>query len=1680
MNLKKLMNTVAAIVSAGLMCFSQIPVMAAAKEAIPYSAEPSASGRTEISFNNDWLFYKGDVPGANQDTFQDSNWLYVNVPHSTIQYTPENYYQKDLGVYWYRRHFQTPDAVTEDRHVLLTFEGAMQTADVWLNNIKLGTHQGGYTEFSFDITEYLKSDGSENVLAVKLDTRPDETMAPGKTNPDFQYFGGLYRNVFVTVTNPVHITDAVSSGTAGGGGIFLTAPEVSEESATVKAKTEIINGSSDSVDVTVKTEIMDQDGGEAVATQTGTKTLAANSKESVDQSLIVENPRLWSVNTPELYKVRTTISMGDVICDRMETTYGIRKVEWKRDGCYINDERVELIGTNLHSETYMLGNAQSDDAIFAEIKRLREYGFNFIRMAHYPHAQAFYEACDRYGVAVLDCLAGWQQFKNTDAFKNNTYQQIREMVRANRNHPSIVAWEPSLNESSFNDAWAAQANAVTKEEYPQEGVSKAWTSGWKSWSKYDLGVGTPQANVVGDAAKNADKPVIVSEYGDWNMGGFNSTSRVTREPQHYSSAKGGDEGMLEQCDNIQSSLAYNRKQSGWYGASAYWQYSDYAGFDTEKLTYCGVVDVARIPKFSAYFYQSQTDPELDLSKYGIKSGPMVYIANTWASDSPNQVRVFSNCDKVELYLNDTLISSQEPDKTMWDPRGSYGDGDYKKQPSNTSGAEVSTEGLEHPPFTFDLSNDTPGEGTLKAVGYIGDEKRVEYIRSAPEAPSQITLQPENDEALKLDGSTAKLVWVDVRDVNGTVVNTANNEITFAAEGPGIVIGEKKVAVRGGQWAVWVRSKRGNGDITLTAAAEGLKSASLTIKTQAVEGLPAVPEGGDADETEFEFEEVQENIFLNKAATASSVNVARNGKEEKAEYANDGDENTKWCAKVTDGGADASVGPHWWQVDLGMEYEINQMELVFDKEAGYSYQIAVSNDPDFADYNAADHMSRTENGGRVTEEVGQVGRYVRIYLNCASSSAWPCLREVSGTGRVNNIAYQKEATAQRSANGSLPSLAVDGDAETFWNSGANGPCWWQVDLGDDYQVNTVTLSFEWGAEGIHHGFTLQGSMDGQTWSNIAEWSDLEESNVSATAVLEVNAEARYLRVNNLTAVKAGKAQWVEIEEFTATGQKLGEASRLDYGAKAYATSNAEDVTPEHGNDGNPQTFWAPSSEDANPFWQFDAAGLYKMNSVSLTWNTEGTHHYAVYSSTDGETWEKYADHMTDGKAGQTTIDAVAGIAKYIRIAVKAGTTEGFWINSSGRVLTPAPAATLISDTLGDVEASLGTQFADLNLPEDVEAVLENQSKTRLPVTWSETGYHASDSNPQTLTGTVQAIPGVNLAGNTTVTVNVRLISGSGDDEKADKTALLELLTEARVKHQAEYTSESWAAFEAALDAAQEEYTNTGSTQASVDKAVADLRGAIERLQKKTTDPGDDEKADKTALLELLTEARAKDQTEYTSESWTAFKAALDAAQAEYNCADSSKTSVAKAVSDLTEAMKKLVKAEAKSTNVKGYIHSGKKLRYQITRKASASGAGAVKVIFADKKQTKVTIPDKVKIGAYTYKVEIIAKDVFRGNRKLKNVKIGNNVKMIPDHAFSGCKVLTRVTIGKSVTKVGKNAFQNTSKLKQVVIKSKKIQSFGKNAFKNANSKAVIKVPKSKKARYRRLLKGTGQKKAMKIR
>jgi Glycoside hydrolase family 2 C-terminal domain 5/Domain of unknown function (DUF4982) len=235
-----------------------------------------------------------------------------------------------------------------------------------------------------------------------------------------------------------------------------------------------------------------------------------------------------------------------------------------------------------------------------------------------------------------------------------------------------------------------------------------------------------------------------------------------------------------------------------------------ARFSNYGNTKCGLVDMYRPPKHAYYFQQSQRDPSVSMP--GVASGPMVYIANQWTASSPTTVRVYSNCEQVSLYLNDKLVATQSPDNG-----------------SN----------LLHPPFNFAVGSFA--SGTLRADGLIGGAVKVSTTRMTPGSATAIRLRPEAT-SLLADASDARLVFADVVDANGTVVPTDTSNIALGLSGAGSIVGPTSVVMKGGQLAVWVRSARTPGTITLTASGAGLAQASVDLTSQAVPGLPSLPAG----------------------------------------------------------------------------------------------------------------------------------------------------------------------------------------------------------------------------------------------------------------------------------------------------------------------------------------------------------------------------------------------------------------------------------------------------------------------------------------------------------------------------------------------------------------------------------------------------------------------------------------------------------------------------------------------------------------------------------------------------------------------------------------------------------------------------------------------------------------------
>jgi hypothetical protein len=764
---------------------------------------PPSTNRAGIDFNLNWKYRQGEVNGANAKTFDDAAWTAVCIPHSTKWVTPEDKLAY-LGISWYRKHF-TLDNAYQGRKIFVEFEAAMQYAEVWVNGVSKGAHMGGYAPFTFDITGEVSFGAEDNVIAVRVNSNADQRWAPGEANTiDFQYFGGLYRDVNLYVTDKLHVTDAVFADKVGGGGIFVTYPNVTTGSATISIKTHVLNENTGSKSCTVVSDIVDAQGNVA-QTGTETTTIAAGADNTFSQTITLSNPKLWHPNTPNLYTLHTTVKDGSTAVDYYKTRIGIRSIAWTHgSGITLNGQSYRVHGANMHQDIFGLGNAVPKRSIYYDVKRFKEAGLNFVRASHYPHNTTFYDACDELGILVENSMTGWQRFFNTDAFRNNTHEEIKDMIRRDRNHACVAIWETQLNEASYTTAWATTANTLAKAEFAEAKMFTCGTAADGYWGSpntvtsviWDVMIGASQHQV---RKATASQPIIICEYGSWDYGGESSTSDVTRQS--------ADAALLVQCDNIQESANANRALS-WFCADGYWVYDDYAGYVTSgypasRLNSCGIVDYYRIPKHSYYFFQSQRDPNVVLP--GVNSGPMVYIANRWVSGSPSTVRVFSNCEKVSLYRDNTLVETRSPDN------------------GNKSTA------LLHPPFIFSLGSYSAG--TLRAVGTIGGAEKAWDTVKTPGSAAAVRLRPEGTDPLEAGGGDVRLVWIDVVDASGTVVYASSAQVSLSATG-GHIEGPATVTMKAGQLATWVRSGTAPGPITVIAQSSGLTQATLALNSDA--------------------------------------------------------------------------------------------------------------------------------------------------------------------------------------------------------------------------------------------------------------------------------------------------------------------------------------------------------------------------------------------------------------------------------------------------------------------------------------------------------------------------------------------------------------------------------------------------------------------------------------------------------------------------------------------------------------------------------------------------------------------------------------------------------------------------------------------------------------------------------
>ena len=741
------------------------------------------------------------------------SWQAVTLPHTAFP-EPLVIIKPREGVAWYKKSFRIGKK-DRGKSISLYFEAAMQVADVWINGRYITRHTGGYLPFIIDISQLVSYD-KENNIYLRLNNKANPVVPPGKPveKLDFIYYSGLYRGVWLDIKDPLHITDAIAAGKVAGGGVFVTYPELSKSKAVINVQTHIVNEHSSKRSFQVEQVLVNKAGKQVARTITGNNSLDAGTEAHYRQSLMVVNPALWHPDHPDLYQLKSIIKSNGQIIDEKITRIGIRSFEITAEkGLLINGEPFRITGTNRHQNHPYIGNALTPNASYRDAWLIKNAGMNCVRTGHYPPDPAFIQAADELGILIVDCIPGWQFFNRAQAFEDHVMNDIRQMIRRDRNHPSVLLWETSLNETYPSAEFRCRQAEVARSEWIGKG--NFFTSGDSYFKKacwdvpYDDWNGDPGTR---NNTTYPDNAFLIREYGDYEFGGGSSTTRQVRG--------NGQDALLQQAWNLQWEHNKNQKNYPRAIGDLTWAFYDGLAGCVVGIEGWGVADIFRIPKFSYSFFQSQRSLSPSGNKH-IITGPVVNIAHYWQqSNKWNNVVVYSNCDEVALYLNGKLLARQKSDQG---PETDYGT-DFEKGGKPFDGGNANY--LPHPPFTFKNISFVPG--TLKAVGYIGRRESASSQVTTAGKPAKMQLEiAENGKPVQRGVDDNIFVHVRITDAAGNLVTGAVNTVTLKLQGVALLESPQTVKAEAGIATFIVRTLQAS-SLKITATSAGIPSISKVI------------------------------------------------------------------------------------------------------------------------------------------------------------------------------------------------------------------------------------------------------------------------------------------------------------------------------------------------------------------------------------------------------------------------------------------------------------------------------------------------------------------------------------------------------------------------------------------------------------------------------------------------------------------------------------------------------------------------------------------------------------------------------------------------------------------------------------------------------------------------------------
>jgi beta-galactosidase len=746
-----------------------------------------SQARKIINFNKDWQFTKGEVANAENLSFDDTKWRTLNVPHD---WSIEGPYDKTnptargggylpAGIGWYRKTFQI-DKADAKKLVTIEFDGVMANSDVWINGKHLGKRPYGYISFAYDLTPYLNF-GKPNVIAVRADN---------SVQPASRYYtgAGIYRHVRLVSVNPTHFKQW---------GTFVTTPIATASKGVVNLKVEIDNKATAS-DYKLQIEIADATG-KVVKTAESVKNIQANGSALFSQSIEISNPKLWNLETPNLYTATTKLYSGKTLIDNQTTTFGIKKSEFIAEtGFWLNGKNIKLYGVCLHHDGGAVGAAVPLGVWKERFKKLKEVGVNAIRTSHNPVAPEFLDLCDQMGFLVMDeTFDTWNSAKHNGEKGYNLYftdwweQDTRDLILRDRNHPSIVIY--SIGNEIHDDL-----------SYPE---------GYKKYKMQE------------DVVKKYDdtRPVTMALFRPANskvyLSGFAEQMDVVgqnyRENELIAAHEAHPTWKVLGTENTHVLVQWLALRDKPYMAGQFlWTGYDYLGEADwpETTNNQGLFDRAGNWKQQSLQRDSwwSVEPVVHIVRKSENAG-----AGDWTADwTPNdfdtydnaKVQVYSNCDEVELFLNEKSLGSL-------------------KKPADDSPREWNV--------TFE-------EGTIKAIGKNNGKVAAQEAFTSAGKPHKIILSKSNS-TLTNNWDDVSFITANIVDDKGITCSNADNLIHFSITDYGKIIGvdngniishedylsPERSAYKGKAIAI-LKADKNNGKIEIKASAEGLEAGVITI------------------------------------------------------------------------------------------------------------------------------------------------------------------------------------------------------------------------------------------------------------------------------------------------------------------------------------------------------------------------------------------------------------------------------------------------------------------------------------------------------------------------------------------------------------------------------------------------------------------------------------------------------------------------------------------------------------------------------------------------------------------------------------------------------------------------------------------------------------------------------------